>query len=81
MAVVNRRKKKPIHYRSKPLWEQPIYLLLLRGGGYVCACCGQEDRTLVLHPYPQHIHEAVEYPDHRDAEIVGQVVTVVRRLR
>jgi hypothetical protein len=54
--------------------------LLLRGGGYVCACCGQEDRTLVLHPYPQHTHGAVEYSDYRDAEIVGQVVTVVRKL-
>jgi hypothetical protein len=80
LALVNRRKKKPVHYRAKPLWEQPIYLLLLRGGGYLCACCSQEDKTLVLHPYPQHIHGAIEFRAHEDAEVVGQIVTILRKL-
>jgi hypothetical protein len=80
IAMVNRRKKRPIHYRSRPLWEQPIYVLLLRGGSYLCACCSLEDHNLVLHPYPQHIHGALQLRDQRDAEVVGQIVAVMRKL-
>jgi len=80
IAMVNRRKKRPIHYRSRPLWEQPIYVLLLRGGGYLCACCTLEDNNLVLHPYPQHLHGAVQLRDQQDAEVVGQIVVVMRKL-
>jgi transcriptional regulator with XRE-family HTH domain len=80
IAMVNRRKKRPIHYRAKPLWEQPIYVLLLRGGSYLCACCSLEDHNLVLHPYPQHVHGAIHFRDQQDAEVVGQIVVVMRKL-
>lgn len=80
LALVNRRTKKPIHHAMKPIWEQPIYLLLLRGGTYLCACCSLEDHNLVVHPYPQHAGEALQLRDQKDAEVVGQIVLVVRRL-
>lgn len=80
LAIVNRRKKKAVHNPAKPIWEQPIYLLLLRGGGYVCACCSLEDHDLVLHPYPQQVGRALQLRDQRDAEVIGQIVLVVRKL-
>ena len=80
IVMVNRRKKKPIHYRSRPVWEQPIYILLLREGRYLCACCSVEGDRLVLHPYPQQVHRSVEFRDQKDAEVIGQVVAIVRNL-
>ena len=51
LVIVNRRKRKPIHFRSRPLWEQPVYVMLKRDGTYLCACCGLENGSLVVHPY------------------------------
>jgi len=81
VVIVNRRKRKPIHFRSKPLWEQPLYVLLKRDGTYLCACCGLENGSLVVHPYSQEFYRATRLRYHDDAEIVGQVVTIARKLR
>jgi hypothetical protein len=51
LAVVNRRRKTPFHFPAKPLWKQPVYLLLRRDGEYLCACCHVENGTLVIHPH------------------------------
>ena len=80
LAIVNRRRKKPIHHRLGSVWEQPIYLLLLRDGSYLCACCSLEDTTLIVHPYPQQAGEALQLRDQKDAEVIGQIVVVVRTL-
>lgn len=80
IAMVNRRKKRPIYHRAKSIWEQSIYLLLLRGGDYICASCSQEDQTLVLHPYPQQVYGAAGFRVHEDAEVAGQIVAIVRKL-
>ncbi|MGA9391227.1 MAG: helix-turn-helix transcriptional regulator [Candidatus Sulfotelmatobacter sp.] len=29
-AIVNRREKRPIHFTSKPAWQQPVYIILTR---------------------------------------------------
>ena len=80
LVIVNRRKRKPVYFRSKSLWEQPLYVVLKRDGTYLCACCGIENGSLVVHPYSPQFYSPTQlrYPD--DAEIVGQVVTIARKL-
>ena len=80
LVIVNRQRKRPIHFRSKPLWQQPIYLILKRDGTYTCACCSLENGTLVIHPYSRAYQRPERFRNHHDAEVVGQVVTVARKL-
>jgi len=80
VAVVNRHRKKALHFRSRPSWQQPLYVLLKRGGTYLCGCCSLEDGTLVIHPcLPSH-QRPEHLRNHFDAEVVGQVVTIARML-
>ena len=79
LAVVNRQKKKPNDCASKPLWQQPLYIILKRDGTYVCGCCSQENDTLVIHTYRGGIHKREELRS-RDAEVIGKVVSVARRI-
>ena len=79
-ALVNRRDKRPIHFTSKPAWQQPVYVILMRNGTYLCACCGIENGTLVIHPYSQQFRRSEHLRYHHDAEVVGRIVTVARKL-
>jgi len=79
-ALVNRREKRPIHFTSKPAWQQPVYVILMRSGTYLCASCGIENGTLVIHPYSQQFHRSEHLRYHHDAEVVGRIVTVARKL-
>jgi hypothetical protein len=76
---VNRQKKKPNDCASKPRWQQPLYIILKRDENYLCGCCGQENDTLVIHTYRGGIHRREELRS-RDAEVVGTIVLVARRL-
>jgi hypothetical protein len=80
LALVNRRKKRPLYFASKPLWQQPLYVLLKRDGTYLCACCGLENGFLVVHPYSQQFHRPEQFRPHHDVEVVGQVVMIARRV-
>jgi hypothetical protein len=80
LALVNRRRRRPFHFSSKPLWQQPLYLLLKRDGTYLCACCGIENGTLIVHPYSQHFHRPEQFRYHHDVEVVGEIVMIARRL-
>ena len=80
VVMVNRRRKTPLHFFSKPLWQQPIYLVLKRDGTQLAACCGVENGVLVVHPYARDFHRDEEYRLHQDAEVVGQIVAIARRL-
>ncbi len=79
-VIVNHRRKKPVAYRRKPVWEQPLYLLMKREGSYFCASCGREGRMLVVHPYSQGFVRREHFRNHVDAEVVGQIVATVRSL-
>jgi len=79
LAVVNRQKKKPNDCGSKPLWQQPLYVILKREGTYVCGCCSRENNSLVIHSYPGGVHRRDQFRS-RDAEVIGKIVTIVRRL-
>ena len=80
VVMVNRRRKTPFHFVSKPLWQQPIYVVLKRDGMYLAACCGVENTTLLVHPHALDFHSTTEYRNHQDAEVVGQIVAIARRL-
>ena len=79
LAIVNRHKKKPDGCDSKPLWQQPLYVILRRDGTYLCGCCELKNKHLVVHSYLKGLNKTEHFPT-RDAEVVGQIVTVVRRL-
>ena len=78
-AVVNRQKKKLNDCGSKPLWQQPLYVILKRDGTYVCGCCNRENNSLVVHSYPGGVHRREQFRN-RDAEVVGKIVAIARRL-
>ena len=80
ILIVNRHRKKPIYSRSNPLWQQPLYVVLKRDGTYICACCSLENDVLVIHSFSLNYRQPEKLRNHDDAEIVGLVVTVVRRL-
>jgi transcriptional regulator with XRE-family HTH domain len=79
-ALLNRREKRPIHFTAKPPWQQPVYVILMRNGTYLCACCGIENGTLIIHPYSQQFRRSEHLRYHQDAEMIGRIVTVARRL-
>jgi hypothetical protein len=79
-VVVNRRKKKPRCDASKPTWQQLLYLVRKRDGTYLSGCCGLEEGDLLIHrPSPQLSHpKRLRFPN--DAEVVGQIMTIIRKL-
>jgi hypothetical protein len=78
-ALVNRQKKKTNDCGSQPIWQQPLYIVLKRDGTYLCGCCSREDHSLVVHTYPGGVHRRNQFRN-RDAEVVGKVVSVARKL-
>jgi len=80
LVIVNRHRKKPAHFRSKPLLQQPLYVLLRRDGTYMCACCSLENGSLVIHPYSLDYQRPEQLRNHQDAEVVGEIVTIARTL-
>jgi hypothetical protein len=80
LVSVDRHKKWPVDSRSRPPWEQLIYVLLKRDGTYLVGPCGQENGALVMHPDRKHLKFQEEFRNRRDAELVGQVCAIVRRL-
>lgn len=79
-AVVNRRMKKPARSAAQMLWEQPLYLILRRGGSFLCAVCTLYKDLLVVHPYPERWFVPRKQRNELDAEVIGQVTAIVRRL-
>jgi len=78
IAIVNRQKKKPNDCGSKPLWQQPLYVVLRRDGTYFCGCCSRENTSLVVHTYPRGVHKREQFRN-RDAEVIGKIVSVARK--
>jgi hypothetical protein len=80
LVIANRNKKKVIRVRSLPLWRQPLYVLDTRTRGYLCACCSLEDGVLVAHPSDTEVQPSLQFRNRHDAEVIGQVVAIARRL-
>jgi len=79
LALVNRQKKKPNDCGSKPMWQQPLYVVLKRDGRHMCGCCSRENNSLIVHTYPGGVHRREQFRN-RDAEVVGKIVGLARRL-
>jgi len=80
LVIVNRHKKKPVRIRSIPLCQQPLYMLMTRDGRYLCASCSIENSRLVIHPLENSSQSPGQFRISQDAEMVGQIVTIVRKL-
>ena len=79
LVMVNRRRKTPFHFASKPWWQQPLYIILMRDGATWPAVASVENGLLVIHPYSRDFHRSAQYRLHQDAEVVGQIVAIMRR--
>lgn len=78
--VVNQRMKTPFVSESEPEWKQPVYLLARRDGSYFCGRFALAGKTTVLHPLSARLSSPKPYESGAEEEIVGQVVTVLRRI-
>jgi hypothetical protein len=79
-VAVNRRVKKPVSSVAEASCGQPIYLILKRNGGYLCGHSTLEETNLVVHSYPGSPFGAQRFGNGLDAEIVGRVTAILRRL-
>jgi transcriptional regulator with XRE-family HTH domain len=80
LVAVNRRLKKLVSSLPRATQEQPLYMVLKRDGGYLCGSCTPERRGIAVHRHPQEQLPRVETERRIDAEIIGQVTAIVRRL-
>lgn len=79
LITVNRRLKKPLSPPPPPR-EQPVYVLLTREGGYLCAPCTLDSGVLALHRQPSTPLAPVETEARTDLEVIGQVTAILRHL-
>jgi hypothetical protein len=79
-VAINRRVRKPAASRGASFWERPLYLLLTRDGRYLCGSCTLERGLVVVHPYPDRLISPRQFKNGTEAEIVGAVTTILRRL-
>jgi hypothetical protein len=79
-VAVNRRVKKPIQCTASAVCEQPLYLMLKRDGSYLCGRCAWQQGSLVVHAYPGGPSGTQQFRNGIDAEVIGQVTAILRRL-
>jgi hypothetical protein len=79
LLAVNRRVKTPTQTRASTAWEQPLYVLLLRGGGYLCGPCELRRGVLFVQPHSERPHGSIQFKNGIDAEVIGQVTAIARR--
>jgi hypothetical protein len=78
--AINRKSKTPAPSFSSPVWAQPLYVLELRDGKRLCAACSLQDGTLIVRPCTTASFGLLRLRHRADAEVLGKVVTIVRRL-
>ena len=78
-VAVNRRVKKPAQSTAKFVREAPLFLLLKRDGSYLCGCCTLQQGSLVVHAYPGGLIGTQQFREGIDAEVIGQVTTILKR--
>jgi hypothetical protein len=77
-VVINRRVKNPA--QSKTACEPPLCLILKRDGSYLCGCCALHQGNLVVRAYPGGRLAMQQFRNGIEAEVIGQVTTILRRL-
>lgn len=78
--AVNRKSKTPVPSLSSPVWAQPLYILEMRDGSRLCAACNLQNGTLLIRPCTTASRNLVRLRNRVDAEVLGKVVALVRRL-
>ena len=76
-VVVNRRVKNPA--QSKTACEPPLCLILKRDGSYLCGCCALHQGNLVVRSYAGGRLATQQLRNGIDAEVIGQVTTILSR--
>jgi hypothetical protein len=79
-VAVNRRAKSPVQSTARTVWDQPLYILLKRDGSFLCGSCTLQEGVLTIHPHSDRPHGAMQLRNGIDAEVVGQVTAIFRRL-
>jgi hypothetical protein len=77
-VAVNRSVKNPA--QSKTACEPPLCLILKRDGSYICGCCAMNQGNLVVRSYRGGSFGTQQFRNGIDAEIIGRVTTILRRL-
>jgi hypothetical protein len=80
-AAVDRRRKRPNTTGRLPNPEQSIYILLRRDGRFLCGRTALEGGDLLVQSFSDGVSKPVRLRNRLDAEVVGQVVGVIRRVR
>jgi hypothetical protein len=60
--------------------DERLYLILKRDGGYLCGRCTLDDGNLVIHGHPRETVRMQQFRNGTDAEVIGQITTILRRL-
>jgi hypothetical protein len=81
LLAVNRKSKTLVPSLSSPIWAQPLHVLELRNGQRLCASCCLEDKTLIVRPCTTVSGGLLRLRHGIDAEVLGKVVAIVRRVR
>lgn len=79
-VAVNRRFRIPVSGRRMSIVEQPLYLLLVRDGRYLCGSCTLDQGLVTVHPYPDRPLRPRRFKNGVEAEVIGQVSAILRRL-
>ena len=79
LAVNHRVRTPPLSIPAEP-WDQPIYMLLLRDSSYLCGPCALRGGELTIHPFAPSPRESIHLRNDIDAEVLGEVTAIVRRL-
>jgi hypothetical protein len=77
LAVVNRRARKPSAAPGDASCEQSLYVIMRRDGTYLCGPCTLQNGSLIVHHYRR---DAQQFRNGTDAEVVGQVTSILRKV-
>jgi hypothetical protein len=80
LLAVNRKSKRPAPSLSSPVWAQPLYVLELRDGNRLCGACTLQNGVLIVRPCTTMSGGLLRLRNRVDAEVLGKVVAIVRRL-
>ena len=79
-VAVNRRIKRPAQARTQALCKQPLYLILMRDGSYLCGPCTLDQGQLTVPAYPGSPPPPGRFRNGTDVEVIGKVTTILRHL-
>lgn len=80
LVALNRRARKLAPHRTAKARCGSLHMVLLRNGDYLCGPCSLEGDDLVVDGYARARLSAHRFRNRIDAEVVGQVTAIFRRL-